>query len=209
MEILKTEKIASAGTAVLSAVSLKLCCWGPLFLTGVVGISGSSVYFSWLEALKPYLLALAFLSLAFSFYQVYKPAKQKQCDGNCETKKTSFFKSKFYVWLVAGFVVVITLVSYFPEMLRPGTETHFVIADKPGLQTVSLGIEGMSCKACEENISLALGRLDGVVSTQTSHQTGLAEIEFDNTKTSIEEIKSCIRARGYGIRNQGAVQLIP
>ncbi|HAT65665.1 MAG TPA: mercury transporter, partial [Flavobacteriaceae bacterium] len=71
MGIVQFNKKASMGTAVFSAVSLKLCCWGPLLLTGVAGISGSSVYFSWLIALKPYLLAIAFLSLCFAFYQVY------------------------------------------------------------------------------------------------------------------------------------------
>ena len=95
------------GTAVFSAVSLKLCCWGPLLLTSVVGISGSSVYFSWLIALKPYLLARAFLSLGLAFYQVYKKKRVDDCD-NCETDKPSFFKSKFYLWLVTGYFGVMT-----------------------------------------------------------------------------------------------------
>ena len=66
------------GTAVFSAVSLKLCCWGPLLLTSIAGISGSSVYFSWLIALKPYLLVIAFLSLGLAFYQVYKKITPKE-----------------------------------------------------------------------------------------------------------------------------------
>ena len=79
MAINKLNKKASMGTAVFSAVSLKLCCWGPLLLTSVAGISGSSVYFSWLIALKPYLLVIAFLSLGLAFYQVYK---KKKVDDN-------------------------------------------------------------------------------------------------------------------------------
>ena len=91
MAITKWNKKTSMGTAVFSAVSLKLCCWGPLLLTSVAGISGSSVYFSWLIALKPYLLAIAFLSLGLAFYQVYKKKRVDDCD-NCETDKPSFFK---------------------------------------------------------------------------------------------------------------------
>ncbi|MEX1014212.1 MAG: hypothetical protein WDZ80_03570, partial [Candidatus Paceibacterota bacterium] len=58
MAMVKLNKKASMGTAVFSAVSLKLCCWEPLILTGVTGIGGSSVYFSWLIALIPCMLAI-------------------------------------------------------------------------------------------------------------------------------------------------------
>jgi len=127
-------KKASTGTAIFSAVSLKLCCWGPLLLTGVAGISGSSIYFSWLKVLKPYLLIVAFLSLGFAFYQVYKTGKQDCCSGDCETQKKSFFKSKLYVWLIAAFVVLMTLASYFPQVFHQPTEKEVIIISKSDTQ---------------------------------------------------------------------------
>ncbi len=113
--MLVINKKVSFGTAVFSAVSLKLCCWGPLLLTGVAGISGSTIYFSWLESLKPYLLSLAFISLAYSFYQIYNPNNQVSCNY-CDTNQQSRTRSKIYLWFVAVIVVGMTLVSYHPKL---------------------------------------------------------------------------------------------
>jgi len=187
------------GTAVFSAVSLKLCCWGPLLLTGVAGISGSSVYFSWLIALKPYLLAIAFLSLGFAFYQVYKK-KVDDC-GNCETDKPSFFKSKFYLWLVAVFVVVMTLVSYYPQIFYPTVTKGIVVTNNTHIQSVKLNVEGMVCSGCEENINHSVNKLEGILGINTSHIKGTSEIKFDSTKTSISEIEEVIKSKGYIIKN--------
>lgn len=188
------------GTAVFSAVSLKLCCWGPLLLTSVVGISGSSVYFSWLIALKPYLLAIAFLSLGLAFYQVYKKKKVDDCD-NCETDKPSFFKSKFYLWLVTVFVVVMTLVSYYPQIFHPMATKGIVATNNTHIQTVKLNIEGMVCSGCEENINHFVNKINGVTNVTTSFERGTSIIEFDTTKTNVDEIKKVIQSKGYLITN--------
>ena len=198
MAITKWNKKASMGTAVFSAVSLKLCCWGPLLLTGVAGISGSSVYFSWLIALKPYLLAIAFLSLGFAFYQVYK--KKKADCGNCETDKPSFFKSKFYVWLVALFVVIMTLVSYYPQLFHKSIGNNAVIVNQTDIQSIKLSIEGMVCTGCEENINYSVKKLDGILEINTSYIKGTSEIKFDSTKTSVNEIEEVIQIKGYRIK---------
>ena len=199
MVITKLNKKASLGTAVFSAVSLKLCCWGPLLLTGVAGISGSSVYFSWLIALKPYLLAVAFLSLGFAFYQVYKKKKVDDC-GNCETDKLSFFKSKFYVWLVAVFVVMMTLVSYYPQLFYQTMGDEVVVANQTDIQSVKLSIDGMVCSGCEENINHSVNKLDGILEINTSYIKGTSEIKFDSTKTNINDIKKVIQSKGYVIK---------
>ena len=198
MAIAKLNKKASLGTAVFSAVSLKLCCWGPLLLTGVAGISGSSVYFSWLIALKPYLLAIAFLSLGFAFYQVYK--KKKVDCGNCETDKPSFFKSKFYVWLVAVFVIVMTFVSYYPQLFHQTKGNEVVIVNQRDIQSVKLDIEGMVCQSCETNINNSVNKIDGVIQIKTSFKKGVSVIEFDSTKTNINNIKEVIQSKGYVIK---------
>ncbi|TCL62648.1 copper chaperone CopZ [Mariniflexile fucanivorans] len=188
------------GTAVCSAVSLKLCCWGPLFLTGVAGVSGSSVYFSWLMVLKPYLLAIAILSLGFAFYQVYKKKKVNAC-GHCEIKKPSFFKSKFYVWLVATFVVVMTLVSYYSQIFHPTATKGIVATNNTHIQSVKLNVEGMVCSGCEDNINHSVNKLDGILGIKTSHIKGTSEIKFDTTKTTVSEIEKVIKSKGYIIKN--------
>lgn len=200
MAIIKLNKRTSIGTAVFSAVSLKLCCWGPLVLTGVIGISGSSVYFSWLTILKPYLLAVAFLSLGFTFYHVYKPKKEKECSG-CETKKATLFNSKFYVWLVALLVVTMTLVSYYPQLFHRTISNEIVSVDRSNTQIIKLNIEGMVCTGCEETINHSVNKIDGVVKVNTSHKERTSVIEFDPTKTNSIEIKEVILSKGYVIIN--------
>ena len=188
------------GTAVFSATSLKLCCWGPLLLTGVAGISGSSVYFSWLITLKPYLLTIAFLSLGLAFYQVYKKKEVDDC-GNCETDKPSFFKSKFYLWLVSVFVVGMTLVSYYPQVFHPTFTKEIVATNNIHIQTVKLNVEGMVCSGCEENINHSVNKINGVTNVTTSFERGTSIIEFDTTKTNVDEIKKVIQSKGYLITN--------
>jgi mercuric ion transport protein len=199
MAIIKLNKKTSMGTAIFSAVTLKLCCWGPLLLTGVIGISGSSVYFSWLTILKPYLLAIAFLSLGYAFYQIYKPKTEKECK-NCETKKTSFFKSRFYVWLVAVFVLLMTLASYYPQIFHKTINDEIVSVDKLNAQIIEFNIEGMVCTGCEETINHSVKKIEGVVQVNTSHKEGISIIEFDNTKTNKNKIKEVIQSKGYVVK---------
>ncbi|MBN4084893.1 cation transporter [Flavobacteriaceae bacterium AH-315-B10] len=191
----------SVGTAMISAVSLKLCCWGPLLLTGIVGISGSSAYFSWLTIFKPYLLTIAFLSLGFAFYQVYKKKDIDDC-SDCETKKVSFFKSKVYIWLVAIFVVVMTLVSYYPQLFHQSFKKEIVVVNKKDTQSLKLHIEGMVCTSCELNINRSVSKIDGVINVRSSYKEGISIVEFDTFKTNSNEIIEIIKSKGYIIKNR-------
>jgi len=201
MALVKINNKTSTVAALFSAVSLKLCCWGPLLLTGVIGISGSSVYFSWLTILKPYLLAIAFLSLGFAFFQVYKKKKLGNCES-CETKKESFFKSKLYVWLVAVFVVVMTLVSYYPQLFHKTANNNVVLVDKSNTKSIKFNIEGMVCTGCEETINHSVKKIGGILQVNTSHKEGTSIIEFDTTKTNSSEIKDAILSKGYVVKEE-------
>jgi len=189
-------KKVSIGTAVLSAVSLKLCCWGPFVLIGVAGISGGSAYFSWLDTIKPYLLTLAFFSLAFGFYQIYKPINKDNCDS-CKPKNKSVYRSKIYIWLVTLFVVTMTLISYYPHLFYLSNQENIVVVDKSNIQKVNINIEGITCFSCEENINHSVGKLNGVLKVETSRKNGTSEIEFDSSRTNLEEIKKTIESKGY------------
>jgi mercuric ion transport protein len=199
MAIIKLSKKTSMGTAVFSAVSLKLCCWGSLLLTGIVGISGSSVYFSWLTLLKPYLLTLAFVSLCIAFFQVYKTKKADSCE-NCETKRNSFFSSKLSVWLVTVFVILMTSISYFPQKFHQTHETVNMIVKKSNIYKIKFKIKGMTCSGCEENINHSINQLDGIIEINTSYKTGISEIKFDKSKTNNDKIKEAIQSKGYVIK---------
>ncbi len=203
MTRIKFNKKASIGTAVFSAVSLKLCCWGPLLLTGIAGVSGSSVYFTWLITLKPYLLTIAFLSLGFAFYQVYKPKKKEcRCSENCETDKIPFLKTKLYVWIIAVFVIIMSIISYFPQIFYQTPKKEIIIIGKSDIDTIKLNIGGMTCAGCEENINNSVKKLDGILKIHTSYKNGISEIIFDKSKTNITKIEEVIKSKGYTIEQK-------
>lgn len=191
----KLNKNVSIVTAVFSAVSLKLCCWGPLLLIGVGGISGGGAYFTWLDTVKPYLLLLAFFSLVFGFYQVYKPMNKENCNS-CKPLQ----RSKIYIWLVTLFVVLMTLVSYYPQLFYKEKINNIVVIDKSNIQSVSIKIKGITCNSCEENINHSVGKLDGVINVETSSEKQTSEIEFDKSKTNLKEIERTIESKGYIIK---------
>jgi len=196
-----TPKKASIPTAILSAFSLKLCCWGPLVLTSIAGISGSTTYFSWLTVFRPYLLALALLSLAVAFYQAYKPIPKDECE-NCSPEKKGFAKSKMYLWLVASFILLMSLLSYYPQLFYSQTDTQMASIDQSEIQSATLTISGMTCAGCEESINHSVKKVEGVLRVKTSHNKGTSTIEYDKNKTTISRIKKIIEAKGYIIKNK-------
>ena len=201
MDKISTSKKASIGTAMLSAFSLKLCCWGPLVLTGVAGISGSTAYFSWLTIFRPYLLALALLSLGVAFFQAYKPRPKDACE-NCSSEKKGFLKSKIYLWLVATFILLMSLLSYYPKLFYSQTDTQITSINTADIQSVTLNISGMTCSGCEESINHSVKKIKGVSSVKTSHIEGTSIIEYDTANTDISKIKKVIEDKGYIVKNE-------
>ncbi len=65
------------------------------------------------------------------------------------------------------------------------------------MQKITLTISGMACNGCAANISNALHALDGVIAAEVSYSEGSAEIEFDPSKVSAEQLKSTVIAAGY------------
>lgn len=60
-----------------------------------------------------------------------------------------------------------------------------------------LTVEGMSCSGCEETVSRALSRVDGVHRVDADHETGTVEITADE---GIEaEVERAIHDAGYDV----------
>ena len=65
-----------AGTGLLAALAASLCCITPL-LAIVGGLGGVASTFSWLEPLRPYLVALTVGVLGFAWYQQLRPGPRQ------------------------------------------------------------------------------------------------------------------------------------
>ena len=193
----KDKKLIGAG--LLTAIASSLCCITPV-LALISGTSGIASTFSWLEPFRPYLIGFTILVLGFAWYQKLKPKKEIDCD--CETdEKPSFIQSKLFLGIVTLFAIVMTAFPYYSSVFYPKSEKEIIVVDKVNIQTVNLEIKGMTCASCEEHINHSVNQLNGILNVKSSYENENTEIEFDNSKTTIEEIKKAVNTTGYTVIN--------
>lgn len=64
------------------------------------------------------------------------------------------------------------------------------------MNIVELKIEGMHCTGCSSRLEKVLNNLDGV-KAQVSFEDKKAIVEYDDTKTSLDDIKEAIVDAGF------------
>jgi copper chaperone CopZ len=191
----KDKKLIGAG--LLTAIASSLCCITPV-LALISGTSGVASTFSWLEPFRPYLIGFTILVLGFAWYQKLKPKKEIDCD--CETnEKPSFLQSKLFLGIVTFFAISMTVFPYYSSVFYPKTEKELIIVDKANIQTINLEVKGMTCASCEEHINHSVNQLNGILKVKSSYENENTEIEFDNSKTTVEEIEKAVNSTGYSV----------
>src|SRR5918911_2377455 len=106
----------TTGGAVAAAAAGSLCCIGPLlFVVLGVGAFGASALF---ETLRPYLLGLAVLLLAFGFYRAYFRRVGTSCaPGAACASKSASRATRLSLWVSAFAVLAFTLSPYYAGTL--------------------------------------------------------------------------------------------
>ena len=66
------------------------------------------------------------------------------------------------------------------------------------METVTIGIDGMSCQHCVMRVKKAIEALAGVSSLDVT--VGSASVTFDSTKIQKAEIEKAVTAAGYTVR---------
>lgn len=61
----------------------------------------------------------------------------------------------------------------------------------------TLSIEGMSCDHCVMRVGRAIASVQGVIEVDVNLRKKKAVVNFEETITDIEEIKSAVREAGY------------
>ncbi len=61
-------------------------------------------------------------------------------------------------------------------------------------------ISGMHCSSCSMRIDGDLEELEGVKTSQTNFAKGLSEIEYEETKVSVDQLKRVIETAGYTVQ---------
>jgi len=77
-----------------------------------------------------------------------------------------------------------------------------ISANNAESSTTTLFVDGMTCTSCERRIAVALGKLDGVTAVRASMQGGKVEVEHENGKAALADLRLAIGNAGYTIREQ-------
>jgi copper chaperone len=67
------------------------------------------------------------------------------------------------------------------------------------MQTVTLGISGMTCGGCVRSVTNVLSALDGVVKADVSLDKQCAVVEYDQAKLDIGQLKHAVQEAGFEV----------
>jgi copper chaperone CopZ len=196
---MKSEK-KLIGAGLLTAITASICCITPV-LALIAGTSGIASTFSWIETFRPYLIGMTILVLAFAWYQKLKPQKDINCDCKAD-EKPKFIQSKKFLGIVTVFVIAMLAFPYYSKIFYPKTEKQIILVDRSNIKTTKFKIRGMTCTSCEEHINHEVNKLNGIVSSKASYESGNAIIEYDKSKANATEIERAINSTGYKVTDK-------
>ncbi|MBE2188856.1 MAG: mercuric transport protein MerTP, partial [Candidatus Kapabacteria bacterium] len=144
---------------------------------------------------------LTILVLGFAWFQKLKIKKADEC-GCEEDEKPKFIQSKTFLTVVTIFAALMLAFPYYSKIFFPNNEKQIIIIDKSNFQTAEFTINGMTCEGCEEEVKHEVNKLNGIVKADVSYQNGNAQIQFDKSKTKINEIENAINSTGYSVTDK-------
>ena len=198
---MKTEKTSknAAYTGLFAAVAASSCCIPPVIAL-IAGVGGSASALSWMEPFRPYLIGLAIVAIGYAWYNYLKPKKAEDC---CEVDaKPKWYQTKGFLIGITLFAAISISFPYYAHIFYPNNKKEIVIINQSDIQTVNFNVQGMTCAGCEESIKHAVNEWEGIVNVNASYEKASAEVEFDNTKTTKEQIEKAINSTGYKVINK-------
>jgi len=67
------------------------------------------------------------------------------------------------------------------------------------METVRIGIDGMTCEGCVASVTRVLKALPGVEQVDVSLAAGSANVRYDAARTNVPAMRSAIEDAGYGV----------
>jgi copper ion binding protein len=191
----KTSKKA-AYTGLLAAIAASSCCIPPVIAL-IAGVGGSASALSWMEPFRPYLISIAAVAIGYAWYDYLKPKKADDC---CEIDaKPKWFQTKGFLIGITLFAAISISFPYYSHIFYPVNKKEVVIVNQSNIQTVNFDVKGMTCASCEQHITHAVNELEGIVNVNASYEKANAKVEFDNSKTTKEDIEKAINSTGYKV----------
>lgn len=66
--------------------------------------------------------------------------------------------------------------------------------------SITLNVQGMSCEHCKKAVTNALKELEGVKNVDVHLQEGTVDVDYDETKVTVEKMKEAIEEQGYDVK---------
>lgn len=67
------------------------------------------------------------------------------------------------------------------------------------METVTLGVQGMTCGGCVASVTRVLRAVPGVTDVNVTLQPGAAKVTFDPARTAVPALKSAVEDAGYDV----------
>ncbi|WP_282161048.1 mercuric transport protein MerTP [Ulvibacterium marinum] len=199
MSTKKTSKNA-AYTGLFAAIAASSCCIPPVIAL-IAGVGGSASALSWMEPFRPYLIGLAIIAIGYAWYNYLKPINADDC--GCEIdEKPKWFQTKGFLIGITLFAAISISFPYYSHIFYPNNKKEVVIVNQSNIQTVNFDVEGMTCASCEQHVTHAVNELQGIVNVAASFEKANAKVEFDDSKTTKEDIEKAINSTGYKVINK-------
>ena len=82
------------------------------------------------------------------------------------------------------------------ENIREDNDTE---KEKESIKEINMKIKvkGMMCEHCENRVNKSLGAMDGVSFVKADRLSESVEIQFDESRVSLDDIKAKIKDEGY------------
>ncbi|UOE74850.1 copper chaperone CopZ [Parageobacillus thermoglucosidasius] len=66
--------------------------------------------------------------------------------------------------------------------------------------TTTLQVQGMTCNHCKMAVTNALQELEGVNRVEVHLGKGTVDVDYDETKVSLDQLKEAIEEQGYDVK---------
>ncbi|ABO66905.1 MULTISPECIES: copper chaperone CopZ [Geobacillus] len=65
--------------------------------------------------------------------------------------------------------------------------------------TITLHVQGMTCGHCKAAVTNTLQQLDGVRRVDVHLEQGTVDVEYDEAKVTVDQLKAAIEDQGYDV----------
>ncbi len=189
--------LVTSGSIIAAALS-SACCWLPLLLVAA-GLSAGGLAQAF-APLRPWLIALAVLLLAFAIWLNERPSRRAVCD--CQPVLRRRRRLNRAMLAISAFGVF--GFSLFPQYVGNvfGGRLARDVAPRGG--NLTLRVDGMTCAGCAAGIEAAVLRLPGVVLADATYEKGVLLVAASpGFALQVDDLVRAVAQAGYTAYDEG------